>query len=68
MQMITGSSFTCNVDVLHDVQDIVVIDLSSPLRVQDVIDGALELHRRSQFVHLLPAPRFTQISNRNTSG
>lgn len=53
---------TCNVDVLHDVKNIVVIDLSLPLCIQDVVNGAFELHLRSQFVHHLPVPQFSKLA------
>jgi hypothetical protein len=37
-----SSSFsTCNVDILNDVQNVVFIDLSLLLCLQDVVDGAL---------------------------
>lgn len=34
--------FTSNIDVLDDVKDVVLVDLSLLLRVENVIDGALQ--------------------------
>ena len=33
-------NFTCDVDVLDDVKDVVVVDLPLPLGLQDVVHGA----------------------------
>jgi hypothetical protein len=36
-------NFTCDVDVLDDVKNIVVVDLPFPLGLQDVVHGAPDL-------------------------
>ena len=41
-------SFTCDVDVLDDVEDVVVVDLALPFGFQDVVHGAPDLTRLLQ--------------------
>ena len=36
-------NFTCDIDVLDDVKDVVVVDLALPFSLQDVVHGALDL-------------------------
>ena len=43
---------TCDVDVLNDVEDVVVVDLAPPLGLEDVVHGAPDL---ASLRHHLPA-------------
>lgn len=36
-------SFTCDVDVLDDVEDVVVVDLALPFGLEDMVHGASDL-------------------------
>jgi len=43
---------TCDVDVLNDVEDVVVVDLAPPLGLEDVVHGASDL---ASLRHHIPA-------------